>query len=562
MICDHAIPSGRLVTTALLLLVISICQAGEPGEDPEWLRAQGAKGDEAIRLYRELTVKYPGSGAVWHELANACYDKGAWSDALGAYEKAAALEWKLETVLGRIGKCLEKLKRFPEAEAAYRKALVATPHSVPVKFGLATALFNQEKSSEALPLFEEIGQQTGEWGEVAREYLPQLFFDVGKYEAALAAAQGRLARDPKDSSQRWLVARSLLKLKRYREALPLFERVAADEPRRAEAARFYAAVCLEETGQRREAEAVYRELARNDSAWGKEARSTLKKLAGKPYRVFVDYVGGYDTNIVSNSEDGTPIGSKDGFNQIYAAVEGRVYRGERLNIWLGLEHFGLHYLEAHDNDYVQDSARATFNFPAVGPFQTVSLKYELEYAQLDYQPYRKVNRVETSAEYKIGSERLRFGMIYNDATYYRDSKGLSGPDVGFFADYRHELPLWDHQIRVRANAAYRFSQIDSPERFTQRLRLQYRAQIWSIVHSQIEGTYRRDDFPQSQGVDSSGAVLGHRTDHRLSGEVVFDAQIHKNVTVNWGYQYESQDSRRTDQEFGHHLIGAGFTLSY
>ena len=61
---------------------------------------------------------------------------------------------------------------------------------------------------------------------------------------------------------------------------------------------------------------------------------------------------------------------------------------------------------------------------------------------------------------------------------------------------------------------------------------------------------------------SAEGTLRRRTDQRLSGELRFDYQVWKQLSFNWGYTYEAQDSRRVEQEYGRHQIDAGFTFTF
>lgn len=546
----------RLVLILLSIPVFGIL-AQDWRDDPLTDRARAAAGMDAVIAYRQLLAKYPDVPTLHGEAGGALYDERLFDEALSSYQRAAAGGWKPERVHTRIGKCFEKLKRPADAEAAFRKALSVDPTAVAAQFGLATALFNQSHPSQALPIFEALIKREDEWGKYAREYLAYCRYDLKDYEGTLALTGELLAAAPQDGPLRWLHAQALYKTRRFEEALVAFRVVVESDPKRTVAANYYSAVCLENLGRTQEAEKQFDSVSGDPTEWGKEARAAAQRIAGKPWRFVLDYVGGYDSNVLQGGVDEVGSGQKDAFNQVYAAADGRLWRDGKASFWIGGEHFSLLYPKLHENDYVQNSARANLNLPGLGPLTRISLDYQLRYAELDYQAYRREHRGILTLARETKDYKLRFSFGGADNQFFRSSSNLTGPDATFAVDFTQRMPLWDHQVRVRSFNEYRWTEDPTLERLSQRLRLQYRAQIWSIVSGQIEGTVRRDDFPNSDGVG-----FNRRTDLRLTGEVQFDAQVKKNLSINWGYLYESQSSSRPSQEFKRHQVYAGFTISF
>lgn len=526
-------------------------------DDPLTDRARVATGQDAVNLYRQLLIKYADVPTLHGESGSAFYDEHLYDEALAAYQRAAVGGWKPDRVNIRLGKCFEKLKRPVDAETAFRKALSIDPAAVAAQFGLASALFNQNRASLALPIFETLVKRDDDWGKYAREYLAYCRYEVKDYEGTLSLVDGLLAAAPEDGPLRWLKAQALYKSGRYNEALPEFKAVSETDSKKKLAANYYSAVCLEKMGRTNEAEKEFDSIATDPTEWGREARAAAQRIAGKPWRFVLDYVGGFDSNVLQGGVDETGSGQKDAFNQTYAAADGRLWRDGKSSFWIGGEHFSLLYPKLNENDYVQNAAKATLNLPGVGPITRVSLDYQLRYAELDYQAYRREHRglltlARETKDYKL---RIYFGGADNQ--YFRTSSSLTGSDATFAVDFTQRLPLWDHQVRVRSFNEYRWTDDPTLERLTQRLRLQYRAQIWSVVYGQVEGSVRRDDFPNSDGVG-----LNRRSDLRLSSEIQFDAQVKKNISINWGYLYETQSSSRPAQEFKRHQVYAGFTISF
>lgn len=584
-----------LLILCALCAVSAVFAAEDPANDPALAAARKAEGAAKAGAYRELARKYPDSNVVRFEFGEALYATGEFEPALEAFRKAEALGQAAGPSALMAGKCLKKLHRNKEAEDEYRRALKADPSSVAAEYGIGEALFGQGRAKEAAEIFRKLAARTDDWAPYAKEYLAYCCTELGDHAQAEALlkeqAQARpketylayewakallkleryadvlrvmpplVKAEPEDEGRRYLLAMAQYKTKAYAEALPNFERVAAQKGAYANAAHYYRGLCLESTGRGREADAAYAEVDAKEKVWFDAAKERRDAIKGKPYRVFLDFLSGYDTGVVQGGDEAVATNAKDAFTQVFANVEGRVLRNPGVEIWLGAQHFGLQYPEVHDNDYFEDSALLRFELPGVGPFRKVNVEYALKYAQLDYQPYLREHKVTAEADYRNGPNRVKFGLYYAERDFFRDSEGLTGPAASFFFDYRRQLPLWDHELRLRANADYRWSHAEASERFTQRVRLMYRARMTGKLFGQLETGYRRDDYPESQKV-SDAVALRHRTDHQLFGEVRMEYELWRHFSLNWGYRYESVDSRRASQEYGRHQIDAGFTFNF
>ncbi|MCZ7647704.1 MAG: tetratricopeptide repeat protein [Planctomycetota bacterium] len=554
----------RLLSVACCFL--ACCSAASRAEDafrsdPDWIAAQEADGAQAVERLAQVSRKFPAEPLVWYRLGRAQYGVEDWTAALASFDKALELGHDRAEAQTRRGQCLAKLKRHPEAEKAYREALDKDPDSVTAEFGLAAALYNQAQPTAALPRFEALARRQDDWGAAAQEFLAFCLYDTKEYARAAEVWEALVTLQPEDTYRRWMLAKALFKAKRYEEALEQSRYVAEHDAGRGEAARYYVGASLEGLGRTREAEEAYAAVGKGDSEWQRAARSAASALAGKPFRLMLDVLEGYDTGVITTGDDNSVTGKQDYFTQLYALAEGRVLRTDALHLWLGGEHFGLHYPEVHDNDYFEDAASLALLFPKVGPFQELRLRYTFRYAQLDYQCYEREHALEMSAQYKEGADKVRFGLRVGDSDFFRLARGLSGTKASFFWDYRRQLPLWDHELRLRGNVDYRWSEASASKRFSQRVRLAYRAQLWRALYGKLEAVYRRDDYPSTQEV-LGGVPAQHRTDHRLLGEVRFDYEVWKHFSFNWGYTYESQDSRRETKEYGRHQVDAGFTFSF
>jgi len=209
--------------------------------------------------------------------------------------------------------------------------------------------------------------------------------------------------------------------------------------------------------------------------------------------------------------------------------------------------------------YFEDVGYTRGVLKEVGPFEDVSLQYEFRYAQYDYQSYERQHLVEASARYRCGADRLRFGAFVAQNHLFRDVAAETGPEARFFLDWRHQLPLWEHEVRLRANVDYRWSEGEDVERFLQRVRLLYRARICRNLYGLLEGQYRRDDYPRGRDLLEG---LPRRTDRRLTGEVRLEYEVTPHVTLEGGWLYERQESTRRSQEDHRHQVDFGFSLAF
>lgn len=587
---------ARCLLVLVAVLVVSSARAAEdPANDPALAAARKAEGAAKVEAYRALAKKYPESDAVRYEFGEAQFGAGAFEPALEAFREAEARGHPAGRSALMAAKCLKKLHRNKEAEDEFRRALKADPSSVAAEYGIGEALFGQGRAKEAAEIFRKLSARDDDWAAYGKEYLAYCCTELGdhaqaeallkeqaekrpgdaylmyewakclskleRHEDVLRVMPPLVKAEPGDEGRRYLLAMAQYKTKAYAEALPNFDRVAAQKGAYANAANYHRGLCLESMGRGREADAAYAEIDAKEKVWFDAAKDRRDAIKGKPYRVFLDFLSGYDTGVVQGGDEAIATNAKDAFTQVFANVEGRVLRDPGVEIWLGVQHFGLQYPELHDNDYFEDSALLRFELPGVGPFRKVNVEYAFKYAQLDYQPYLREHKITAEADYRNGPNRVKFGLYYAERDFFRDSEGLTGPAASFFADYRRQLPLWDHELRLRANADYRWSHAEASERFTQRVRLMYRAKMTGKLFGQLETGYRRDDYPESQKV-SDDVPLRHRTDHQLFGEVRMEYELWRHFSLNWGYRYESEDSRREAQEYGRHQIDAGFTFNF
>jgi anti-sigma-K factor RskA len=102
-------------------------------------------------------------------------------------------------------------------------------------------------------------------------------FNAKKYEEAAAALQQIKQTSPADASVDFYLGMSLLQSKKYSEALPLFETLAASTSAYNEDANFFASLCAFHLEQSQKA-IQYAEKVKEGNRYEKNAKAILKKL--------------------------------------------------------------------------------------------------------------------------------------------------------------------------------------------------------------------------------------------------------------------------------------------
>lgn len=82
-------------------------------------------------------------------LAEIAYQRGRYDESVDHLLELAKTETRLPDLHVQIGNAYSKLKRWPEAEAAFRQAIGVDPHSAPAHLGLAASLLPQRRPLEA-----------------------------------------------------------------------------------------------------------------------------------------------------------------------------------------------------------------------------------------------------------------------------------------------------------------------------------------------------------------------------------------------------------------------------
>lgn len=187
--------------TVIWLLVAAIAVGGWYGWKNHRAAMKAAASDAAVNAYtteeiEEAVSKFSGTataGALKLRLAKNYFDNGRYEEALAQYE---ALDGKAPDgfadvpAVGR-AQCLEALKRFPEALAAFDAFVQASPKgylTLTAQLGAARCLAQDGKKDEALKRLAAL-KDANKDDEVATARIDATETLVQRYEAPKTAAK-------------------------------------------------------------------------------------------------------------------------------------------------------------------------------------------------------------------------------------------------------------------------------------------------------------------------------------------------------------------------------------
>jgi len=190
------------------LLIFSAVAAAQKGKnkpsekDPQYQYEKGVLAlkygltDEAIR-YGNLAVSIdPNHYGGWSLLGNAYYRKGNYADAVGAYEKAAALKPGVAEVHAYLGMAYMENGDMDKAEAELTKAHAMGGNAI-ASYNLAKIHYGQKKFDQALEeIVKAIAQDPR--SPAAYNLKGAILNDLRRYPEALGSFQAGLVLSPND----------------------------------------------------------------------------------------------------------------------------------------------------------------------------------------------------------------------------------------------------------------------------------------------------------------------------------------------------------------------------
>jgi len=189
---------------------------------------------------------------------NELYNKGEYAKALLLYKRAEQRGSDPAVAAFNQGNCLFRMSKFPEAAAAFRKAVRLSDGNLPAaQLNLAAVLFRLEQYGESIAAYRRVlredPENLGAW-----LYLADAYVRVKDYIGALQAMERARDLDPSDVSLVYQTAEIHAALKEYDKAVELVREAYARKPAEVDFL-FYIGDLRRAQGNLSEAAAAYRE---------------------------------------------------------------------------------------------------------------------------------------------------------------------------------------------------------------------------------------------------------------------------------------------------------------
>ncbi len=239
----------------------SLCSdTDRPQEALEWI-------EKAIRDKDSLMRQLMKSGYL--------YELKRYKEAAASYQALVGKGMDDSYIYNRIGRAMESMREFPEAEGYYRKAVEASPQYGVAWDNLGDVLQDQGKWDEAIEAYKK------GWGcgnQQAIRDLCRLLKRTHADEEAMEYLRQGLERFPDDGSLLWIQALMLKRLEQYDEAVRCLNRYIELKPSQAPSGYREIASCWEDREDYTKAEEYYQKAIDHNP---KEAKSW--RLFGKYY---------------------------------------------------------------------------------------------------------------------------------------------------------------------------------------------------------------------------------------------------------------------------------------
>lgn len=144
----------KIIVVMVMVLLAASCKQKE---EPKYqFPAGNVQPQEDTKLLEDFVKKEPGNVDAWIKLGNAQMDSRHFSEAIGAYQKALAINPKNVNVMVDLGTCYRNSGRPAEAIKEYGKALEIDPGHLMARKNLGIVLaFDLQDKAQAIKEFEK-----------------------------------------------------------------------------------------------------------------------------------------------------------------------------------------------------------------------------------------------------------------------------------------------------------------------------------------------------------------------------------------------------------------------
>jgi len=196
-------------------------------EDAVTLHRQG-RFAEAEEAYRAILAREPENADVGHWLGLLALDAGLPQEAVPVLERVCMLAPGVPAFQANLGLAYMRCRSFPEALAAFDRAIAAQPDLFEPHLHRGMTLQEMQRPQEALESFSRAAALRDE--PASRNFRALTLDELGRYDEALEAFRQALARDSENPLAHSNYAHALVRLQRHAEALPVLEKAVAMAP--------------------------------------------------------------------------------------------------------------------------------------------------------------------------------------------------------------------------------------------------------------------------------------------------------------------------------------------
>ena len=238
------------------------------------MRGDSATADiqKAVQELEKLRELSPEDERVYYALGGAYFELNQPEKAIQAYEKFQSLSTSIDNGYREIAKYYDGIGNLDKAAEYLLLGLKNEPDSAEGLNMLATIYLKQSKNKEAIPIYKKLLAITGENAGAGRR-LASLLIESGENSEAFNLLTDLAKTAPGDPISQVLLGRAQIGLHKYPEAIEILRSVSTNDADISMEAQFYLGRAYEESGNRKEAIAIFERLLQKVPAGTEEAKT-------------------------------------------------------------------------------------------------------------------------------------------------------------------------------------------------------------------------------------------------------------------------------------------------
>jgi len=146
----------KIIVAVMVILSVAACKQKEEPKGRYQFPSGPAVSQDDTKLLEDFVKKEPGNVEAWIKYGNALMDTKRFNEAVGAYEKALAIDPKNVDVRVDMGTCYRNSGRPADAAKEYRKAIELNPRHLLAHKNLGIVLaYDLQDKAQAVKEFEK-----------------------------------------------------------------------------------------------------------------------------------------------------------------------------------------------------------------------------------------------------------------------------------------------------------------------------------------------------------------------------------------------------------------------